>query len=117
MKVRDAFAEMDRVSLDAPMSSADVGPDVLTRDALLAKDLPYVLGGVKHGHCAARREGHRQLHRLAEEIVDGLSRPRWARSRETDRRGAARTQIGANHLPPTSRGAHVIRVNLYDCCH
>ena len=37
--------------------------------------------------------------------------------RESDRRGAARTQIGANHLPPTGCGAHLIRVNLYDCCH
>ena len=43
-----------------------------TRDTLLAEDLPYVLGGVTHGHCAPRREGHRQFNRLAEIIVDGL---------------------------------------------
>ena len=44
MKIRDPFAEMDRVSLKAPVSRADIGPDVLTRDALPAKDLPYVAG-------------------------------------------------------------------------
>jgi hypothetical protein len=66
MKVRDAFAEMDRVSLDAPMSSADVGPDVLTRDALLAQEPSCVLGCVRHGRFATRRERHRQLNRLAE---------------------------------------------------
>src|SRR6201995_4674945 len=37
--------------------------------------------------------------------------------RDDDRRGAAPTQIGANHLPATSCGTHLIRVNLYDCCH
>ena len=70
MKVRDAFAEMDRVSLDAPMSSADVGPDVLTRDALLAQKPPNVFGAVRHARCAARSERHRQLNRPAEEVID-----------------------------------------------
>jgi hypothetical protein len=54
MKVSDPFAEMDHVPLKAPMPRADVGPDILPRDALLAKDLPYVLGGVGHGRLAAR---------------------------------------------------------------
>ena len=72
MEVGDPLAKMDRVSLEAPMSRADVGPDVLPRHTLLAKNLPYVLGGVRHGRFATRREGHRQFDRLAEEIVNVL---------------------------------------------
>jgi len=72
MKVRDPLTKMDRVSLKPPVSRADVGPDVLPRDALLAKDLPYVLGGVRHGRFATRPNGHRQFNGLAEKVVDVL---------------------------------------------
>jgi hypothetical protein len=63
-------------------------------------------GGVTN----TRRERLRGRSGLA---MDAGSRGRAGPGRrKPDRRGTAPTQIGANHLPPTGCGAHLIRVNI-----